>query len=107
MGLFDFLFGKKKTSQADFKKLIAEGALVLDVRTKQEYDAGHIQNALNIPVQELHEHLDEVKKKAGDHTVIAYCRSGRRSGRATEMLNNAGIPTINGGGMEELKAKLS
>lgn len=104
MGFFDFIFGNKKQADVNFKDLVTKGALVLDVRTKEEFDAGHIDGALNIPVQVIEQHLDEIK--GHNKQVIAYCRSGRRSGNATNILNKAGIKCVNGGGFVDLKELL-
>ncbi len=101
MGFFDFLFGKKKGAEVNFKQLAKSGAVILDVRTKEEFNAGHIKGAKNIPVQVIEKHLDELK--ALDKQIIAYCRSGRRSGNATRIMVNAGINAVNGGGYEALK----
>jgi len=88
----------------DFKQLAKDGALILDVRTKREFNAGHIDGAINIPVQVLDNHLEEIK--AYNKMIIAYCRSGRRSGKATNILNKAAIKTVNGGGFIALKKVL-
>ena len=104
MGFFDFLFGKKVQPATDLKQLAKDGALILDVRTKREFNAGHIDGAINIPVQVLDNHLEEIK--AYNKMIIAYCRSGRRSGKATNILNKAGIKTVNGGGFIALKKVL-
>ncbi len=106
MGFFDFLFGKKEQASVDFKQLAKDGALILDVRTKEEYDAGHIDGAINIPVQVIESHLDEIKGY-NKNMVIAYCRSGRRSGKATDILNKANIKTVNGGGFLALQEILA
>jgi len=106
MGFFDFLFGKKQQPNVDFKQLAKEGALLLDVRTKEEFDAGHIDGAINIPVQVIENHLEEIKGY-NKNMVIAYCRSGRRSGRATNILNKVKIKTVNGGGFLDLKEILA
>jgi hydroxyacylglutathione hydrolase len=63
----------------------------LDVRTPKEYANGHVPGAINIPVQELQQRLAEVPK---NKRVYVYCESGRRSGRASEMLMEAGITNI-------------
>ncbi|HHB78301.1 MAG TPA: rhodanese-like domain-containing protein [Saprospiraceae bacterium] len=101
MGFFDFLFGKKQSEGVDFKKMAQDGALLLDVRTKEEFDAGHIDGAINIDHNVIKNHLDEIR--AYNKPVIAYCRSGRRSGIATNILNKAGIKTVNGGGFVDLQ----
>jgi len=65
--------------------------MLLDVRTPEEYAAGHIAGAKLIPVQELAERMAEVPR---DRQVYVYCRSGRRSSRAAEMLAKAGFSRI-------------
>jgi len=106
MGFFDFIFGKKEKPTVDFKQLVQNGALILDVRTKEEFDAGHIDGAINIPVQVIKNHLEEIKGY-NKNMVIAYCRSGRRSGNATNILNKANIKTVNGGGFLALQEILA
>lgn len=99
-GIFKSLFGKP----VDFKKLMAEGAVIVDVRTPSEYKSGHIPGALNIP-------LDSIKSKSGDlksknKVVITCCRSGARSGMAKSILTSAGIETVNGGPWNSLIQKI-
>lgn len=69
------------------RERVAAGALLLDVRTPEEFAAGHIEGARNIPVQELAERLDELPD---DRPLVVYCRSGRRSARAVELLRAGG-----------------
>eukprot|EP01093_Parvamoeba_rugata_P017102 TRINITY_DN666_c0_g1_i1.p1 TRINITY_DN666_c0_g1~~TRINITY_DN666_c0_g1_i1.p1 ORF type:complete len:117 (-),score=22.22 TRINITY_DN666_c0_g1_i1:76-426(-) len=101
MGLLNALFGKSTNNVADY---IEKGAVILDVRTHSEYQGGHIKNALHIPVQELGNRLNEVKKL--NKPVIAYCASGMRSGSAASLLKSKGVDAINGGGIGSLKRKL-
>lgn len=65
--------------------------MFLDVRTPEEYAAGHIKGAVLIPVQTLAEHLAEVPK---DKQVYVYCHSGVRSARASTMLAKHGFTNI-------------
>ena len=88
----------------DFKKLRDNGATILDVRTVKEFNEAHIEGAVNIPVEELKARIAEAKKLK--QPVLAHCRSGRRSGRATKILNKAGIKTYNAGGYKYLIKKL-
>jgi len=88
----------------DLKFMTQSGALFLDVRRPEEFAEGHIEGAKNIPVEILEQQLDKVKKY--NKAILAYCRSGRRSGRATEMLRAAGIEVYNAGGFENLKKRL-
>ena len=52
MGFLDFIFSAKKRQVENYLK---NGALILDVRTKREWDNGHIKNAIHIPLNELNE----------------------------------------------------
>lgn len=95
------LFGPK----ADFKALVQNGAIILDVRTPEEYKSGHIEGSLNIPVQIIQGKIADLKKKG--RPIIAVCRSGARSGVATGMLKNAGIEAYNGGAWNALNNQIS
>ena len=75
-------------SGSEARALVAKGALLLDVRTPGEFAGGHIEGALNIPVQELGQRLGELGDKA--RPIVVYCRSGKRSSRAASMLKGAG-----------------
>ena len=68
---------------------------LLDVRTSQEFSAGHIPGAVNIPVDELRSRLTELPR---DHAIAAYCQVGQRGYLATRMLLQAGFPAANIGG---------
>lgn len=72
------------------RRLAGRGAIVLDVRTPEEFATGHIAGALNIPIDDLRERLTELTSK--DRPVIVYCQSGSRSIRAAKTLEKAGIP---------------
>lgn len=81
---------------------IAAGAIVLDVRTPEEFAEGHLANAVNIPFEQV---TEEFAKRVitKDAPVVLYCRSGRRSSIATEALVAAGYTQIyNGGGYSTL-----
>ena len=68
-----------------------EAFLFLDVRTPQEYAAGHVPGAKNISLQVLASHLDEIPRSG---KVFVYCESGVRSTKATRMLVDAGFDNI-------------
>ncbi|HSN73456.1 MAG TPA: rhodanese-like domain-containing protein [Anaerolineae bacterium] len=69
----------------------------IDVREDNEYAAGHIPEATLIPLGQLSSRLSEIPK---DKTVVAVCRSGNRSGQATQLLRQAGFDAHNmDGGM--------
>lgn len=73
------------------RDLVAKGATLVDVRTTDEFAAGHVPGAINIPVQELAERKVEIDRKA---PVVLYCRSGMRSKRAADMLKEAGFGDV-------------
>ncbi|WP_368501623.1 rhodanese-like domain-containing protein [Shewanella sp. 1_MG-2023] len=83
---------------------INAGAILLDVRTEQEFAAGHLEGAINIPFEVVLNKLTE-QKLSKDTSIVLYCRSGRRSGIATAELVKAGFTqSYNGGGFEILRA---
>ena len=91
------------TPPEDVSKLLSDGALLIDVRTKSEFDSGHLEGALHQPYQDILKlpKLEEVDK---DKPIVVYCRSGRRSGFAYDTLKEAGFKNVyNGGGYESLK----
>ncbi|MDX9801722.1 MAG: rhodanese-like domain-containing protein [Spirochaetia bacterium] len=67
--------------------------LILDVRTKGEYDRGHIENSMLIPVQSLSDELDKLAKYKNENILI-YCASGNRSTVAANILIDAGYTKI-------------
>lgn len=74
---------------------------VVDVRSPQEYAGEHFPNAINIPLDQVQQKINEFKDMP--KPIIAYCRSGNRSEMAVSILKQAGITeTINGGGLEDL-----
>ena len=82
-------------------KNILEKATVIDVRTPQEYAQDHYPGAVNIPLDEIQQHLQELKTTEGP--IVAYCRSGNRSGMAVSILKQNGINEVyNGGGLADL-----
>ncbi|MBR9846469.1 MAG: rhodanese-like domain-containing protein [Algicola sp.] len=101
MGLLSFIFGAKKRQVKEFLK---NGAVVLDVRTEREWNQGHIENAVHIPLDDLKNRVDEVKSL--NKPVIVCCESGVRSAKAAKFLNLNNIEATNGGGWVSLKTKL-
>ncbi|MFO0594064.1 MAG: rhodanese-like domain-containing protein [Myxococcaceae bacterium] len=83
--------------------LVKQGAFLLDVRTPEEFAEGHIDGATNVPVQELEAKLASLNLKK-DRDVVVYCRSGKRSARASEILKAAGFAKVfDLGGMSNWK----
>ena len=70
-----------------------EGYIILDVRTQEEYDQGHIPGAIVISHEEIAEKAEEVLTDK-DQLILVYCRSGRRSKIAAEALAELGYTNI-------------
>ena len=68
---------------------------IIDVRSYGEFMGGHVAGSINIPLQDLHQPLDEIK--AMPQPVILCCASGNRSGQAMMFLRDQGINCENGG----------
>ncbi len=105
--MFDFL--KKilgtSTTSVDYKNLVRDGALILDVRSKGEFESGHIKGAINIPVDQLKNNLAKLKDK--QKAIITCCASGMRSSSAKAILQGSGYTNVyNGGGWSSLQDKL-
>lgn len=95
-----FGFGPK----VDFKELSKNGAQIIDVRTKAEYQQGHLRDSINIPLNNLSNHYSKLRK---DKPIITCCASGARSAQAKNILQSNGFTEVhNGGGWMSLQAKL-
>ena len=101
MGLLSSIFGRTKV---DFKEMVKDGAVILDVRTPAEYNGGHIKGSINIPLQSLDKNLGKLKK---DKVIITCCASGMRSASAKSVLKSKGFEDVhNGGGWASLQSKI-
>jgi rhodanese-related sulfurtransferase len=89
---------EKPLTVQDAQEMITtdSSVVVLDVRTEEEFKSqtGHLANAILIPVQELEKRIDELAPFK-DRTIIAYCRTGRRSEKATAILVDHGYKALN------------
>jgi phage shock protein E len=81
--------GREVRDGSTARELLARGAVLLDVRTPEEFAAEHVEGARNIPVQELPTRLAELGDKA--RPVVVYCRSGGRSAQAAALLRGQGF----------------
>ncbi|MCB0351984.1 MAG: rhodanese-like domain-containing protein [Bdellovibrionales bacterium] len=106
LGIF-FIY--PKLSLAEFattdvvKKAVDSGALVIDVRTPQEFESGHAKEAINVPYDEIVDN-PRMLQESKDRAIIVYCRSGRRSSIAKSTLESLGFRNIlNAGGVSEME----
>ncbi len=89
---------------AQARELIAAGAQVIDVRTPEEFAAGHLAGATNIDVQAA-DFRERVGQLDTDATYVLYCRSGSRAGAAADMMADLGFAgVVNAGGFDSLAA---
>ncbi len=91
--------------QVNYKELVKQGAVIIDVRSKGEYTGGHIKGSINIPLDQLGNNLAKLKDK--NKPIITCCASGMRSASAKSLLNANGYKEVyNGGGWGSLRNKL-
>ena len=90
----------------NYRELLQEGGIIVDVRTKAEFSGGHIKGSKNIPLQSLPANLNKLKNK--DKPVITCCASGMRSASAKSMLKSNGFSNVyNGGSWARLNSQIS
>ena len=100
-----FLLKNRFFDTTDYRALLSNGAIIVDVRSPSEFSTGYIENSLNIPVGELTNKLEYFKDK--NQTIITCCASGTRSGAAKKLLVAKGYThVINGGGWSSLNNKI-
>ena len=105
MGFFDFF------KQADINQGVKEyastpGAVLLDVRTAEEYRGGHIPGSKNVPLQAIDKVASVAENK--DTVLYVYCQSGARSRQATSMLQGMGYTNVNNiGGIAAYSGKVA
>jgi rhodanese-related sulfurtransferase len=88
----NLLYGEfKQVRVSEVRDLVEKNAFIVDVREKDEFEEGHLVNAVNIPLSELRDRLDEIPK---DKPVYMHCRSAQRSYNAVRALGNLGYDNI-------------
>lgn len=93
MGLFSMF--KRKDMSAEIKEYLEKDAVILDVRTLDEWNEGHIEGSKHIVLTTIPLEVEQIK--SWKKPVIAVCRSGGRSGQAAQFLTQNGVDVINGG----------
>lgn len=91
MGILSKLFGPK----VDINEWIKEGAIIVDVRSKNEFQSGHVTGAINIPLDQLRSNSSKLDKKK---PIITCCASGMRSASGKSILKAAGFERVHNGG---------
>ncbi|MGF1900375.1 rhodanese-like domain-containing protein [Aliivibrio sifiae] len=81
-------------------ELVDHGALLIDVRTPNEFNQGHVKGAANLPLNTVNTAFADIDKNT---PIVVYCRSGNRSGQAMSYLQQEGFTQVhNGGGLGEM-----
>jgi rhodanese-related sulfurtransferase len=89
--------GTTEISPAEAVDLVRDGAILLDVREQDEWDAGHAPQALHLAMSELNARVEELPR---DVRLVCVCHAGGRSSRVAQALNQAGWQAVNlSGGM--------
>ena len=89
-----------KEMENELDKILKENNyIVVDVRTEEEYNTGHVVNSLNIPYDEIDEDTDLDKTK----TILVYCKSGVRSNKAYNTLKSLGYNAYDLGAYDSVK----
>lgn len=93
--------GQRGTPSA-VKQKISSGAKVVDVRSRMEYEQGHWEGAIHIPLGDVSKRLAEFGPT--NQPIVVYCHSGNRSARAQTILQQAGYTDVtNAGGLSDLR----
>lgn len=85
-------FTAVRISGSDARSLVADGAMLVDVRSPGEFSGGHIEGAVSIPIQELAARVDELGDQSGP--IVLYCQSGARSAMAKRLLESKGFTDV-------------
>lgn len=106
IGFLANLFSSGKAGKSDIPALVQSGAMVIDVRTADEFSGGAIKGAVNIPYDEIAVKIGRVETDK-NRTIIIYCQSGGRSAAAKQSLEKIGYTQIvNGGGFSDMRKSL-
>ncbi len=101
MAILNLILGSSSKKIKQFK---SRDAIVLDVRSKTEYESGAIHGAKHIPLTELKTQINTIREFK--RPVITCCTKGVRSANAASILRSYDIEAINGGGWTRLNKKL-
>lgn len=88
------IYENKLITSEEVKDLFDNGnVIIIDVRTKEEYDEKHIMGAINIPIDELEEKINNIVNDKKNNIVV-YCQSGNRSGMSKNKLEQLGFVNV-------------
>jgi phage shock protein E len=97
--MLNFLFGRSKIKEA-----LRQGAIIIDVRTGNEFDMGKVPGSVNIPVDRIL--INTPRIKAMGKPIVFCCSSGMRSGMAVRIMKENGLKEVYNGGSWERVLKM-
>ena len=100
IGLFVIVLKYARGNKKDYKDLLDQGAIIIDVRTESEYKSGHIKNSINVPLKDLTYRINEFDKK---DNIVTVCAVGIRAESAKKFFESRGYNVANGGRWTNLK----
>ena len=83
----------RRITSEEARSMMSDDVTILDVRTQEEFDGGHIRNAVLLPYDEIKESAERVIED-NNRTVLVYCRTGRRSEIASRELIDMGFTEV-------------
>lgn len=84
---------KKDIAKEELNDYIKQGAIIIDVRSPQEYREGHVDGAISIPDYQIKKQIEK-KIKNKDELIIVYCSTGHRGQRTQQILENMGYTNV-------------
>jgi phage shock protein E len=101
------MFGLEKLFKptTDYKLLVQQGAIIIDVRSAAEFAGGHVSGARNISLDQLNSRIKELQKL--NTPIVTCCQSGARSAMAARLLKSAGMTAYNAGPWYSLQKQLA
>lgn len=93
MGFFSALFGK--TDNTELTEAVNNGAVIVDVRTPDEFSTGTVKGAVNIPLDKV---SSQLSKFNDNQSIVVFCKSGNRSSQAKSILEQNGFKNVINGG---------
>jgi phage shock protein E len=92
-GIFKTLFSQKGSD--NLAEIINNNAFLVDVRSPMEFNSDKVKGSVNIPLDQIQNHLAKFK---GKNNIVVFCRSGNRSSQAKSILERNGIENVTNGG---------
>lgn len=92
-GILKNMFSSKEDT--NLAQIVNDAAFLVDVRSPLEFSSGKVKGSVNIPVDQIHNHLAKFKDKKN---IVVFCRSGARSSQAKSILENNGFTNVTNGG---------